>query len=247
MYLEELRGEVALYPTWLPIDPMELGAFGTLQRGRFVTDGRLADLGIEVVTSASEQTQPIKFQRGMKVGSAVSASAKAEHLDAGMGISFEATRAYAWAFVARGMSKVEIRNIHEVQREVLEAQRRGDWRREWLLVSELRCVELLNVLVARGNLVKATVRGKGTVAEPLDVLLQADAKFELSGDGFFSVQNARSVTPLYGLRKLRGRWDPQLGPISRGTRGHVDGDADALEIANNEPLFRKPPEPAMVS
>lgn len=236
-YLEELRGEVALYPTWLPGDPMELGAFGTLQRGQFVADGRLADLGIEVVPSASEQKQPIKFQRGMKFGGAVSASAKANHLDAELGVSFEATRAYAWAFVARGMSKVEIQNIHEVRSEVLEAQRRGDWRREWLLVSELRRVELLNVLVARGNLVKATVRGKGAIVEPLDVLLQADAKFELSGDGFFSVQNARSVTPLYGLRKLQGRWDPQLGPISRGTHGHVDDDA--LELANNEPLFPK--------
>ena len=47
-YLEELRSELGLYPTWFPGDPVELGAFGRIVRGRFVTDGRLADLGITV-------------------------------------------------------------------------------------------------------------------------------------------------------------------------------------------------------
>jgi hypothetical protein len=133
-YLEELRSALGLYPNWLPGDPLELGAFGTLVRGRFVADGRLADLGIEVVPVHHAQPQPVKEHRGMKFRASSKTEAKAGSIDAELGVEVEAAREYAWAFAARGMTKVEIQNIHEVRRLVLEARnvrltRLPAWRR----------------------------------------------------------------------------------------------------------------------
>jgi hypothetical protein len=242
-YLEELRGAMSLYPTWFPGDPIELGTFGTIRDGRFVADGRLLDLGIEVVPTNPEQKQPVKCQSGMKLQAMSSASAKTGLNDAKPGATLEATREYAWAFVARGMSKTEIHNIHEVRCAVLEAQKAGEWHKKWLLVSEVRHVEHLNVLVARSIKAKGRIRGDGTVADWLDILLQGEASFELSTDDFFTVPNAKHVTPLYGLRKLRSFFDPQLRPINGGGPRAPDPDSSAdedleLELSNDEPFLR---------
>jgi hypothetical protein len=226
-YLEELRGDLGLYPTWLPGDPLELGAFGTLVRGRFVADGRLADLGIEVVPVHHAQPQPIKKHRGMKFRASSQTEAKLAAVDAELGVEVEAAREHAWAFAARGMTKIEIQNIHEVRRLVLEARKAGDWQAGWLLVSEL------TVLVARSRLAKGKIRARGTLAEPLDILLHQEASYELATDDVFTVPGARNATPLYGLRKLRGFFDPQL----RAIKGGGGDDEVALEVANDEPLF----------
>lgn len=236
-YLEELRGDLGLYPTWLPGDPMELGAFGTLVRGRFVADGRLADLGIEVVPVHHAQPQPVKKHRGMKFRASSQTEAKLTAVDAELGVEVEAAREHAWAFAVRGMTKIEIQNIHEVRRLVLEARKAGDWQAGWLLVSELRRVDHLTVLVARSRLAKGKIRARGTIAEPLDILLHQEASYELSTDDVFTVPGARNATPLYGLRKLRGFLDPQLRGIRGGDAGGGGEDEVALEVANDEPLF----------
>jgi hypothetical protein len=132
------------------------------------------------------------------------------------------------------MSAAEIGNILEVQRAILEANRLGDWRRQWLVVSEVRHVEHLTVLVARSRQASFRVRARGALAEPLDVLLDEDARFELSTDDVFSVQGARNATPLYGLRRLKGLLDPELRAISRAGEGDR---RDVLAAAGDEPFF----------
>lgn len=234
-YLKELRGDLGLYPTWLPGDRIELGAFGTIVKGRFVANGQLADLGIDVEPNHHEQKFPIKKHRGMTLKAASQTTAKVGWIDAELGVDVEVSRVHAWAFAARGMSTSEIRNIYEVQRLVLEARKSGHWRGDWLLVSEIRRVDQLTVLVARSERVKGKIRANAEIAEPFDVLLQAEASFEFSTDDIFTVANAKNTTPLYGLRKLKGFLDPQLRPIHSG-----DGDSHgtlALEIANDEPFF----------
>ncbi len=88
---------MSLYPTWLPGESIELGAFGTIQDGRFRPDGRLADFGIVVVPTTPEQKQPVKYQRGIKLQAASSLSAKAGLIDAELGVDFEVTREYVLA------------------------------------------------------------------------------------------------------------------------------------------------------
>jgi hypothetical protein len=235
-YLEELRGELGLYPTWLPGDPITLGSFGRIERGQFVADGHLSNLGIELVPVEQTQDQIIKKQRGMKLNAASQTTAKAGWLDAELGVEFEVAREHAWAFAARGMRKLEIGNIFEVRRAVLEAFKAGDWQRKWLLISELRRVDHLTVLVARSKHARGKIRAKGQIAEPYDILLQEEASFELSTEDVFSVPGIKRSTPLYGCRKLKGLLDPGLETVRGGFDEAPDDDL-GLELANNEPLF----------
>jgi hypothetical protein len=239
-YLEELRTELGLYPTWLPGDPIELGAFGTIVRGQFVADGRLADLGIEVEPGYSSQEASFEKHRGMTLKAASQTSAKLGWIDAELGVNVEVAREHAWVFAAHGMTKVEIRNIHEVRRHVLEARKAGAWQRDWLLVSEVRRVDRLTVLVARSKHAKGKIRGKAMVEKPYEILLQEEASFELSTDDLFMAPCIKNATPLYGLRRLQGLLDPQLGVVRSGGDGGYGDDDDllSLEVANNEPFFR---------
>lgn len=233
-YLDELRSELGLYPTWFPGDPVEVGAFGRIVRGRFVADGRLRDRGIEVKVRRHEQKSSFKKQRGMTLTAGAGALAQGGAIDAEAGIDFAVGSAYAWAFAARGMSKAELDNVLEVEAGVLEAQRLGDWRR-WLVVSEVRHVELLNVIVARSRQARFRVRARGALAEPLDVLLQEDARFEQASDDVFTVRGARGATPLYGLRKLQGVFSPELSAFGKDPK---DAPLELrLAPALDEPFF----------
>lgn len=233
--MEELRSELALYPTWLPGDPIELGSFGRIVGGRFVRDGRLADLGIEMVTMHHEQPQPLKKHRGVTFRAGSQTLAKTGWIDAEFGVDIELASKHAWVFAARGVTKVEIDNILEVRRAVLEAQRAGEWKRGWLLVSELRRAAHLTVLVARSKAVRTGIKAKARLHTPEDVLLEENAVFELSTDDVFAVPGVKNTTPLYGLRKLRGLLDPELEAI-RGGSHHADEILD-LEPAPTEPMF----------
>lgn len=230
-YLEELRSELSAYPTWLPTDGIELGAFGHIVEGRFVPTGRLADLEIPVERLESTSGQPFKKQRGMKL--ATNSTAELGAFDLSVNVSFEATSAYAWAFAASGVRKTEVKNIFEVNRLVVEAYKAGDWQRDWLLVTAVWSVDRLTLLVARSKQVTVQVNAKGAFAESLDVLLAETATLYYNSDDFFCVPGAKAVTPLYGLQRLQGVFSKNLRGISDG----IEAAPLALEAADDEPFF----------
>ena len=232
-YLVELRSELSANPTWLPTDGIELGAFGHIVDGRFVTAGRLADLDIPVDSTEPPPGQRFKKQRGMKLAMGSATAATLGAFDLGVDVSFEATNAYAWAFAARGARKIEVKNIFEVNKLVVEGYKAGTWELGWRLVTAVWSVDRLTLLVARSKQVTARVHARGTLAEPLDVLLEETATFQYAGDDFFCVPGAKAVTPLYGLQKLQGVLSKNLRGISDG----VEAAPLALEAADDEPFF----------
>jgi hypothetical protein len=217
--MEELRRDLALYPTWFPFDAIELGAFGTLQRGRFVRAGRLRDLGIAIEPKRARSDGNLHKSRGFRFTASSTATGQSGLVDASLGVKVHVEREHAWVFAARGISSVTIDNIAEVRREILEASRRGAWERSWLLVTEYRHVDQLNVVVARSRKAEAEVTAKGTLAAA-DVLLGEDVKMTLEADDVFKVLNQKDSTPLYSLAKLRGWLRPGLESTPSGDDEH---------------------------
>lgn len=72
----------------------------------------------------------------------------------------------------------------------------GTWDKQWLLVTELQRVDRLNIAVAQSKATKGELRGNGTIADPLDVLLTAEASFSLDATDVFQLPNARDTTAL---------------------------------------------------
>lgn len=235
-YLEELRGELSLYPTWLPGDEMELGAFGTLKRGKFYTHGRLRDLDVELIAKETANKTPIAKSRGIKFGAKTSTESNPGMFDASLGIEIEFVNELAWAFCAKGVSSVEIENIFQVERAVLEARRSGLWDAEYLLVTELRRVDKLTVLVARSKNVRAQLRARGAFKTPVDLVLAEDATIERTSEDVFIVDRARNTTPLYGIRKLKGVFSKALVPVAGGKAKPRDDEELELLPAKDEPF-----------
>ncbi|MEO8698491.1 MAG: hypothetical protein ABI867_00575 [Kofleriaceae bacterium] len=215
-YLKELRNELSLYPTWLPSDRIELGTYGRLEQGRFVVDGRLSDLKIEVKPKTTRTAGNLRKSHGVKFSGSAKANADAAPVDLSLGVDIELEREHAWIFAARGIDTVEVENIAELRREILEAHKRGDWERRWLVVTEYRKVEVLDVVVARSNHAKLRATAKGVLAAA-DVLLGVDAALAVESGDVFSVVNQKNATPLYGLRKLRGFIEPGLESMEEET------------------------------
>ena len=110
-------------------------------------------------------------------------------------------RAYAWAFSALGARHAEIENILQVSTEVVRHFRKGLWRREWLLVTEVQQVEVLSVVVARSQGARGEIVAQAAVSEPADVLLSEEASFHFASSDVFLVERAKNTSPLFGLRK----------------------------------------------
>jgi hypothetical protein len=231
-YWDELGTELAAKPTWFPGDPVELGAFGSIVEGIFRPAGRLADLNIAFEATLPSEGQPFKHQRGMKVGFAGGANASASKVDIGVEVQLESTSETGWVFTAVGMHKIEIGNIYEVSRRVLEAQKAGDWKNKHRLVTAVWRVDRLSVVVAHAKAKTAKVHAKGTFADPLDALFEASSSVESTATDFTVVRDARDATPLYSLHKLGGWLDPSLRPISSGNLPH---EVQLVAIAGDEP------------
>lgn len=231
-YSEELKSELGFYPTWLPTDPIEIGALGTFVRGVFRKEGTLADLGIDVVLKTNPTKRSFVSQRGLSLQLATSGTATAQPLNAELGVEFKARRAYAWAFAASGAQLVETENILHVSSEVLDRRRAGLWRDEWRVVTEVQHVHVLNIVVAKSEALKGRVTAKGSISSPIDVLLSEDVSYEFDAESAFLVQNARGTTPLFGVRSVRGIFDKRLRPIARAESSeealglHADLDAE---------------------
>lgn len=225
-YLEELHSELALYPTWFPFDPIAVGEYGRIVRGRFVRAGELAELDITAEPETLATDGNFTRRRGLHFAGGAKVEGSSGLVDLAAGVDLQLARDQAWAFGARGVDTVRIKNLREVGRAVLEAKRAGTWDADWLLVTELRQVAMLNVVVVRSRHSKVRLFGKGTTTLA-DVLLGADLSFEHASDDVFTVVNHPNSTPLYGLHQLAGFWRPGLEPIAKG-----GDEVDALERAD---------------
>lgn len=227
-YLKEVRGELSLYPTWLPSDAMELGSYGTFVRGRFVVSGRLADHGITIEKDAQEPKKGWQKLSGVRLThqSGVEAEAGLVDLSAGASLAFE--REFSWAMGVSGIRTVTIRNIGQVNAAVLAAFKEKTWKAEWLLVTEIRQVARLNLFIASSENVRVGVKGEGTV-EAGEVLFTADSSFAYEANDVFCVKGEKDTTPLFGLHKIQGFFSKENRPMS-SARG--EEQVELLEARN---------------
>jgi hypothetical protein len=235
-YSEELRSELGFYPTWLPTDPIEIGTIGTFERGVFRKAGTLAELGIDVVLKVAASKHDFVKQRGLEFRAVLKGDATVAAVDAALGVEFSASRSSAWAFAAAGAQLVEIENLMHVAAGVMDRRSAGVWRDEWLLVTELQRVDVLNVVVAQSKGASGRLTGKGKLSSPVDILLGEDVSYDFDGTSTYVVKNARKTSPLFGLRRVRGLLDKRLRPISSARSAGTDRDLN-LEREPDAEMF----------
>jgi hypothetical protein len=170
----------------------------------------------------------------MRFGTNSETKVSSGHFDASLGVAVSTVREYAWAFGAIGARLLEIENNLHVQTAVLEAREAGLWRDEWLVVTEVQMVDVLNVVIVKSSRGEGSVSATGTLASPDDVLLVQNASVHFNSSDTFLVESALDTTPLFGLRKVRGVLNRGLKPISGGKRA---SDELALEREVDVEMF----------
>jgi len=233
-YVNQLKKALGYYPTWLPQERIELGWYGTFVEGVFKRDGSLSDLNIQFETSADPTGRPIKAHEGFRFGTSGATSASGTMLDASASVTLAANHEYAWAFGAIDAKKREIIDLPQLQAAVLEQRRLGLWNDAWLIVCEVFEVETLNVLVARSRDAKGEIHARANLASPEAILLEQNASYRFDASEMFQVENAKTTTPLFGVRKVRGIFRKHVAAV-RGPDGpRLD---HALEHTVDEPMF----------
>ncbi|WP_405758777.1 hypothetical protein [Streptomyces sp. NBC_00073] len=236
------------FPVWLPGNRMALGDVGVLAPDGWSKSTDLVRL--EVATEADAPGAPSDYDHsdGASLSFVTGASAgavEAPWLPSGhVGLRLDFTRAGAFVLKAKGVRVTRIGNLAEVESGVLDLYRRGLWRREWVLVTEVAVGGPVIVVVARESGARAVVDlGAEAVAGGLDL---GRVRGSL-GVGFRHGLAAQFATRERSAVLWRGMYvsDGLIGGAKLKHRGDEDmagrwgrrppGDAGAPELYLTEP------------
>ncbi|SCL29917.1 hypothetical protein GA0070624_3975 [Micromonospora rhizosphaerae] len=224
----ETRGGFDRLPVWLPGTSMRLGDIGVFGDGGWTTHTTLSALGIPF--SVGPVGVPTSFDYASSDGAEVRSwvGANGEPLpgmvsgNAGLRIRF--SRAGAFVLKAGAVRTRQIVELDTLDGLLVQRYQRGDWRREWVLVTE----------VAQGGPVLILVSASADGEAVVDLGVKAVAAgAPLAGGGTgVSVGSSRGLaatftsqrqtTVLWRGRCVQDRWW-QDGPRIEATRGREDG------------------------
>jgi hypothetical protein len=149
--------------------------------------------------------------------------------DAGFSFDFKGDNSII--FQTSNHQLCELVNLAEIEQAVLEKYNRGNWDKDWVIVTELVKADAATIIISNSN--NGTLELKVNANIGTDNLTLTDAALALSvlhekGSTLkYIAQN--EVTPLYRVMGLRSAF---LSNLSIGTRGNLNSDVteEGLEI-----------------
>jgi len=204
-YSKELRGKFGLWPTWLPDAPLVVGDFGRVEKGVFLREGHIGDLGVGLQTAepqahsdqlfASRGVRHVLLDGGMSEATAGTARAR---IDFGRGFG---------VFVAlRKCREERAADMITLANQMARCKEDGRWTDRHCLVT--------SVMKAQSALIAIDSDGGGSLeltanapASDLLTLLGGEAKIASeSSVGYRSLVSA-GCTPLLRLSRLSAKGD----------------------------------------
>ena len=229
-YASEIYANLGFWPTWTPLQPLELGAVGRLKGYRFERHASLADFGIEhEVVTGSTGPQAYGTRGAYRVEPMVGAT-----LDTGVPTLPQARAAFtvrfhrAWGVVLSLMAstQAEISNRHVIERRLADVD---DWDSRWTIITSVVRAEAVTVLMSQTNGssvelvaeadVPATIVGLGDVGANLTLSRSDEMAYVLVGEG--------PCTPLFRAERRPGRLP--------GLRYKGPKDAEELQLVPVSP------------
>jgi hypothetical protein len=205
LYQREMHERIGFFANWLPGDPIEIGAIGVLTNGQFRQQTSLKDLGIPCLESPAGHRQDLRYtsSSGVRIGTTTIARI-AQAATAGLSIEFSEEGAFI--FQAIGLRQRRIADRARVARDVLAANDRKEWQRDWVMIEALHIADCATIIVSesRGASVTLDARSEG----PLSVEALADAAVGLhvtaSVGRMVQVLCANRLRPLYNCAQVTG-------------------------------------------
>ncbi len=211
-YIRELKKQFGFYPTWLPGTPLKLGAIGVIKAGRINVIGNITDLGVEF--DVLNDYDPIDLEYNHEGSATLSFKAAGSPAptnsflnDAHAGISVSFSKEKSFYFKANGTTSPMIKNQIELNKNILELYKNGQWDKNWVIVTEVINCTGCTILISTNASAQIDINAKADIG--LDNLDIANAELGLKpafnrGLSTNIIANS-SITPLFRASKIKKR------------------------------------------
>ena len=231
-YTKEMFEKFGYMATWTPGVQLELGDVGFIKDRLFTRTTSLQNLGInfKVREDKTEETQ--KHASSGSVSIVFKAAGKAPALgsvltqaEAGFTIDFKKNK--ATVYEAAGCVAPMIDDLVAVGKRILELYQKGEWNKDWVVVTELVQARSGTVLISNSSSAKVELSAKGTVVG-MPSLADLSAEFQLafSKDMTTVLISQTGLTPLFKARGVKS--NGPIGPL--GFANVISGNRNALDF-----------------
>lgn len=210
-FVEEVQRRIysrtSLFGTWLPTDPIQVGEYGSIRRGRFNREGNLKQRGIPLSeTRIASSPSVLGFSDRASFNSKGSVAAKAGNVASGV---LEITLSGEGAFVYH-LQDIVVRRIANKE-EFFESlflailSNKLKWRDDFVVIDEVREAGASTLIVLESDAGKLTVKGNIPLgAESAAPLAKIGAKVSVNIErgSIFHAMGKTSSTPLYSAKRL---------------------------------------------
>ncbi len=241
-YVQEVRDNTNYLATWLPTVTVAVGDVGTIRDYEYQPLTNLKALGIDFESAPAHVVADVNYYSAGSVsistklaGDAPLAGSALAQAKAGMSIRF--SRDNGVVLLAARCQSRQIKQMLEVSNEILKRHTTGEWKPDWVLVTEVVSADSTTILISRGSSAAIDLAATGSVSAPTLNLADVDAKFEIVQQSNIgtNILATRGLTPLFraaAIRKHLFRPDQfrDAGPERSGEELKV-GDVDYDDFA----------------
>lgn len=218
-YVKDLYRHFNYYPTWLPGVPLKLGDIGVINKNEFTKISSLENEGIpfEVVPDSTRMDLDFVSEGGVSITTKLAGSAKLPNsylmeLDAGFSIDFKGKN--VTLFKLKGTLSPQISDKIVLGKEVIKRYKKGDWNKDWVIITELVQADSSTIIVSNSAESKIELKANVDAGIGNVEITDASAQFSIAFDRDVSLKfiTEENLTPLFKAMGVKGmrRFNPQF-------------------------------------
>ncbi|MDO9491252.1 hypothetical protein [Acetobacterium sp.] len=147
-YADVVKNELGYYPVFLPGYPLSLGDFGTVDDGKFTREGSVKNFDFIVKELTGEAPDnKIDFSKGVDFKVSLAPSITAPGMfEASLKIAFGDSSNVFFSF--NNCQTTLIDNYQELKKKIIELYNKGDWVKDYYVITELIKADRSTVILA---------------------------------------------------------------------------------------------------
>lgn len=237
-YVSEMYKKFGYIATWTPGVQLKLGDFGIIKDKKFDRIANIGSLGITFQTRPDSSEESQKHTSTGNVSVIFKAAGKAPQVgsvltEAEAGFTIEFKKSKSTVYEALGCTAPSIENQLEIGKKVIELYKKGDWNKDWVVITELVEAKSATVLISNSSNSKIEISVKGNISGATASIADVNAKLqvEFSRDMNTQLVSEKGLTPLFKARGIKSN-----GPVGPFENINRLGSLDFLDYATPNSL-----------
>lgn len=210
VYTARMHQKFQYRATWLPQVKMEVGQIGKFYDKKWVVEGHLSDLGIDITAASNQVEGGLEFtsQEGVSISTKLkggSANVLANVADAAADVTIAFGKENSIVFKANDVTLHQLEKKMFLKDKILTLWEKGTWDKDYLIVSEVIEAASATIIVSGGANAKIELNASGDIGGKAFDLADAEAGFQVAKDNNIGVKviAQSSITPLYNVLGIR--------------------------------------------